>query len=252
MKYKISAITHVGNYRHINEDAILIGKTLINGVSINDPILFELEGKHIVAVADGMGGHPAGHIASEIVLYYLRENFYEKGMEEIDSLIHYVKKALDENIILHPERKGMGTTLSFVILGEDTVKIGHVGDSRIYVIDDTIKLLTKDFTEAWSLYEEGKIGYDEIRRYPLRSMLTSALIGDGEDYTPEFLSEELKANRGSYILLCTDGLWENFKDEEILNIVKNKDIKESASILLRNALERGGYDNISFIIVHLV
>ncbi len=252
MKYKISAITHVGNYRHINEDAILIGKTLINGVSLREPLLYGLEGRNIVAVADGMGGHHAGHIASEIALYYLRENFYEKGVEEIDSLIYSLKKALDENIILHPERKGMGTTLSFVILGEDTVKIGHVGDSRIYVIDDTIKLLTRDFTEAWSLYEEGKIGYDEIRRYPLRSMLTSALIGDGEDYTPEFLKGEFKAKEGSYLLLCTDGFWEHFTDEEILNIVQKGGIKESASILLANALERGGYDNISFIIVHLV
>ncbi len=251
MKYTISAITHVGNYRYINEDAILVGKTLINGVSLSEPFLYELEGSHIVAVADGMGGHPAGHIASEIVLYYLRENFYENGIRDVDILISSVKKALDENIALHPERKGMGTTLSFVILGEDTIKIGHVGDSRIYFMDDTIKLLTRDFTEAWNIYEEGKIGYDEIRKYPFRNMLTSALIGDGEDYIPEFLKGEFKVKEGSYLLLCTDGFWEHFYDGEILNIVKNKDIKESASILLENALERGGYDNISFIIVHL-
>lgn len=251
MKYEVSAVTNTGNYRNNNEDAVLVGKTLINGTSLHKPIFFEFEGRSIIAVADGMGGHPAGHIASEVALYYLREGFYEKRMEEPYNLFSYVKEALNENIRMHPERKGMGTTLSFVIFGEGYMKMGHVGDTRIYLFDEDIRLITKDFTEAWKLYEEGSIGYDEIRGHPLRNLLTSALIADGENNIPPFVEGEFKAERGHRLLLCTDGLWELFSDNELYNIVSSYSITESADVLLKEALSRGGYDNISFIVVNI-
>ncbi len=243
MKLKCSAITHTGNYRYHNEDSLLIGDLIINGLSSEKAIKRELKDPAILGIADGLGGHTAGHIASEIVLFSLRENF-KRGVREVKELVNEAKKALDDNLREYPERSGMATTLSFIFFERGEANIGHVGDTRIYRINDGIQLLTKDHTEAWEMYERGIIDYEGIRNYGARNVLTSALIAGSHLNDFEIFTCNVSFNKGDIFLLCSDGFWESFNDEEICEFVKTKTPED----ILAEALRRGGYDNISFII----
>ncbi len=243
MKLKCSAITHTGNYRYHNEDSLLLGDILINGVSFERPISKELEEPTIVGIADGMGGHTAGHIASEIVLFSIREGF-KIGIKKVEDLIKEAKRKLEGNLHDHPERLGMGTTISFIIFEDYKAKIGHVGDTRIYKINDGIELLTEDHTEAWDMYKRGIIDYESIKNHGSRNILTSALIADPYTSKPEMFSKEVIVNRGDIFLLCSDGFWEYFNDGKIYNLITSYTPEK----ILHECLKIGDYDNISFVI----
>ncbi len=244
MIIEAEAITHTGNLRYSNEDSLLIDSLILNGISTEKPIIRKVKPPAVIGIADGMGGHRAGHIASEIALFSVKECF-KNGIKEPETLIEKAKESLEENIKSFPERYGMGTTLSIMLFeSENRAEIAHVGDTRIYRISGGIELLTEDNTEAWELYKKGLIGYEDIKNYPTRNILTSAVIADNYNSKPKIFKRRIEIKSEDLFLLCSDGFWEYFKDEEIYRYVK----EEYSQYLLKECLSRGGHDNISFII----
>jgi len=212
----------------------------------------------MMVVADGMGGHLAGNVASALAV-----NFAEQLWEELDrTKLPSVKEARDlisrlineANRIILSEAgnssalRGMGTTLTAGLLSSNRLTIGHVGDSRAYQIKNgEIKLLTKDHSLLEHLIESGQVDPDDAFNHPQRHILTRAL-GISADLELDII--ELELEKGSMLLFCTDGLTNLVRDDEILAICsEHHDSRLMAEALVDLANARGGLDNITVVLV---
>lgn len=232
MKY--AARTDKGKFREKNEDGYLA-----NG--------------KIFAVADGLGGHFAGEVASSIALHVLDKNFKEAGFHE--NVKSAIKKAFeDANKGIHNKARakidysGMGTTLSVAVPSGGEVYIGHLGDSRIYLLEKgQMKQVTKDHSLVAEMVKQGKLTPEETRHHPLRSVITRAL---GIDLEVEYDIFSIPISEGSRLLLCTDGLNAMVVDDEIAKILSKKiDLEKVCQQLIDKANEYGGEDNITVVLV---
>ncbi len=231
--YKVSSKSDVGIKREINEDAIKVAM---------DNKLF--------IVADGMGGHRAGEIASnktvDIIEEYFENHPNEKVKDQIINAINKANKVVYEEALSDKELEGMGTTCSLVFLEGDKVHLGHVGDSRIYFItEDYIKQITKDHTLVKNLLESGEITEEEAENHPKRHYITRA-VGTEETIEVDYNIFDMNMN---YILICSDGLTEELENEKIFEIIKENDISDVSDKLVDKANEFGGVDNISVIVI---
>lgn len=210
-----------------------------------------------MVVADGMGGHRAGNIASEIAAKEAERAWQRADLEGLlpgegsrTFITGFIDKA-NRRILDQAEKslteKGMGTTVTAALLCGARLTIGHVGDSRAYNISDgKISQLTKDHSFLEQMIETGRITAEEARTHPKRHILTRAL-GISPDLKIDV--DELEVEFGSTLLLCTDGLTNMLRDEEILAVVQTKpDPQHIAETLVKMANERGGHDNITVIV----
>lgn len=211
----------------------------------------------LFAVADGMGGHAAGEVASTLALAAVSRYLASHGGELLAKAVEaraFVRNMLTfaNNRILETAKRdhsqlGMGTTLTLVLCWEDNFWLGHVGDSRAYHINtDGIFPLTEDHTLVGQLLRSGQISGEETNGHPQRHILTRAL---GTESSEDFDIEPLNFRRGDRVLLCSDGLYSLVGDGEILEAVRNED--EPAFVighLVRLANERGGTDNITAVL----
>jgi len=225
---RYAAATDVGLVRSNNEDAFLTA-----------PPLF--------AVADGMGGHRAGEVASAGAIRTLQK---EAG-HDTDSLVAAVQSA---NRVVHaeaaanPDLSGMGTTITAMMTTHDSAQIVHVGDSRAYLLrDGRLRRLTQDHTVVDRLAREGKIPAAEVDRHPQRSVLERAL---GVSPEVDIDVQLLDVRPGDRLLLCTDGLTSMLDDDEIRDILLTElDPQTAAQALIDAALAAGGKDNVTAVIV---
>lgn len=236
------AKTDVGKLRDINEDYYFIS-------SPEDEI-------QVFILADGMGGYNGGEVASKIAtttaLSYIKSNFPNIPKEKED-ILNLIKSAMEyANMIVYEkssedkELEGMGTTLEVSLIYNNKVYIGHVGDSRIYRIrKDFIRKLTRDHSYVQKLVKDGKITEEEARNHPKKNMLMKAL-GCTAFLEPDVTVKSLM--KDDIILMCSDGLSNMLKDEEICEIIKEQGVF-SAEKLVENANENGGYDNITAIVI---
>jgi len=229
-------ISHKGN-RANNEDNILIKK---------------IKDIYILAVADGVGGHNAGDIASKMAIDILQKTIEEKynqnlSIKEIKQLLVEAYNIAHNQIKEHAvgDKEGMATTLTTAIIKGDNCIIANCGDSRVYLIRDReIKERTKDHSLVQALVDEGHITEDEAMHHHLKNIITHALGID--DFKVDTYEWELE--RGDILLLSSDGLHDYVKKEEILEVVKNNDNpKEIVENLLDIALEKTR-DNVSIIV----
>ncbi len=220
------------------------------------------EGYAIVAVADGMGGHAAGEVASAIAVDVISRftqsdempDFYHEFADTKfeDYVVELVKRANSEiyEAAKNDDNKtGMGTTLTLSFISNKRLFIGHVGDSRIYRLSgNTMERLTKDHTVVEEMLNEGRINKNELINHPRRHMLTRAL---GTTLEIEVDVEIVSLNKGDILLFCTDGLTSLIEEEEIKQVVLEKGIYplEAVDNLIALANDRGGYDNITLVIV---
>ncbi len=242
--------TSVGRVREHNEDNFCIE-----------------EGHNIFVVADGMGGHAAGEVASKIavetVVDFLR-NMDEDATWPFDSKPDLsfegnklatairmgnrrVAKAVEENSAY----MGMGTTLISLFIKGKTAYIGHVGDSRAYLIrEGNLDCLTMDHSWINSQLQAGAITAEMARKHPLRNVITRAL-GSDEDVAVDIIEKPLR--KGDMYLLCSDGLNSMLSDEDILDIImKNQnDVRAASSQLIDSANNKGGEDNTTVILVKI-
>ena len=212
----------------------------------------------LIAVADGMGGHAAGEVASRIAIEVLQslvpalvssdidedsvEDLLMHSLHSIDSEISVVT---DEEI----EKRGMGTTLTALLIRDKYISLLHVGDSRCYRLrGNTLEQLSNDHTVIQELLDQGAISMAEAAEHPQRSMLTQALRGDG-DVTPVLQMYEVK--KGDRYLLCSDGLSGVLTEKEIKIGLKKSDKDEAVKFLVDATYVNGAPDNVTVLIADI-
>ncbi len=230
--------TDTGRVRDMNEDAILSDAE--SGIFI---------------LADGMGGHQAGEVASAIAVKeaheYLKDHLgeiTEAGAEKLLAGAAYTANmAVFKKSRTDASLSGMGTTFVAVLIQEDEANICNVGDSRAYLVRDEIRQLTIDHTVAEEFFQKGLLTKNDISGY-YRHILTRAL-GISEYIEPELFRLEIK--KGDILILCSDGLTDMIDDGGIMNIIKKNydDINAAADELVNEANNKGGRDNISLIVI---
>ena len=226
---KFGSRTDVGSVREQNEDSLIV-----------NPPLF--------VVADGMGGHAAGEVASEIAVNTILELAPDHA--DAEALGHAVEEANRDiiNAALAGEgREGMGTTVTAAILERDKLVIAQVGDSRAYLLHNgELTQLTRDHSLMANMIEAGQITPEEARFHPNRSVITRAL-GNDPDTLPDLY--EINVEDGDRLLLCSDGLYSMLEDDEIAAVMRRvSDPQRCASTLVNGAIAAGGHDNITVIV----
>jgi len=227
---RVASITDTGRRRRHNEDAY-----------VSEPPLF--------AVADGMGGAQAGELASSLAAAALRDDTLDRegGEQRVDELIQEANRRVYQRQSQDAAASGMGTTMTVALVEDGRVAIGHVGDSRAYLIrDQRLEQLTEDHSLVAELVRSGKLSPEEAEGHPQRSVITRAL-GTDPDVDVDTFSVETKP--GDLFLLCSDGLTSMVDDEKILReIERNRpDLAAAAKALVRAANKGGGEDNITVI-----
>ena len=229
LAFKAFALSDLGLVREGNEDSGLISSKL-------------------VAVADGMGGHAGGEVASTIAITALTA----KQIDE-DSLLTVTKEidlAILDRSNAQPELAGMGTTLTALHLTGDAVGLLHVGDTRCYAFaGGKLNQLSNDHTVMQELIDQGRITPDEAVNHPQRSLLTHALMGDS-GFDPVVQLYPIKL--GDQFLLCSDGLTGVLSDFEITKIIKKYDGQELVENLVAETRAKGAPDNVTVIWAEVV
>ena len=232
MRYTWAVATHQGMVRENNEDSLYPTSA---GESDSDAVLI---------VADGMGGHVAGEVASRLAVNAAA------SVSELSpgDRVAAGNRAIREEVARDPELEGMGTTMTLVALDEDgAATFGHVGDSRAYLFNQSeMAQLTHDHTVAAEYVAMGQISMEEAATHPQRHMLTRTLGVTRFVNVDEF---QVKLEAGDRLLLCSDGLNEMVSDELIKETLGSGSAEETAWKLVELANEAGGVDNITVIVV---
>jgi serine/threonine protein phosphatase PrpC len=212
----------------------------------------------LIAVADGMGGHAAGEYASRIavqVLQRLAPTLTAEAIDEdsVEDLLMHSLHSIDAEIAAlaeeETEKRGMGTTLTALLIRDNRIALLHVGDSRCYRLrGNTLEQLSNDHTVIQELLDQGAISEAEAAEHPQRSMLTQALRGDG-DVTPVLQMYEVK--KGDRYLLCSDGLSGVLTDKEIKVGLKKSDKGEAVKFLNDATYINGAPDNVTILIADI-
>jgi PPM family protein phosphatase len=210
----------------------------------------------LAVIADGMGGHHGGEVASRIAAEQVRDTYLASpGDDPRESLIaafHAAHTAIQDYGRENPQFEGMGTTCTCAVVKDGHLYYGHVGDSRLYLIrSGAISLLTEDHSYVQKLVRKGMLTSEEAAVHPDRNILTAAL-GMPAAVPADFSSEPMPLSSGDVLLLCTDGLHGLVTDQEFLWTATHHPPTEACRALIRTAIERGGFDNITVQILRVV
>lgn len=225
--------TDVGKLRANNQDAPIVSEKL-----------------HLYGVADGMGGHKGGEVASASARDGLIRELEGKtpsvatlsaAIEEVNRQVYHQQEH-DESLT------GMGTTLSVLWMSENFVYIGHVGDSRVYLLrDGEFQQMTLDHSLVEQLVREGVLTEEEAQNHPMRNIITRA-VGTDEKVEVDVVVEERR--KGDLWLACSDGLHGLVDDQKMGDALRQYPPERAADVLLKAALDAGGRDNVTLVIVH--
>ena len=198
----------------------------------------------LFAVADGMGGAQAGEVASRLAASALEAGDSDglDGLERLDALIQEANRRIYDRASTDPSASGMGTTMTVALVEGMTVAIGHVGDSRAYLVrGEQMEQLTDDHSLVAELLKTGKLSEEEAQVHPQRSVITRAV---GTDPDVDVDGFRIEAEEGDVFLICSDGLTDMVEDEEILELMhKHRDDLDKAVKALVSAANRGGGDD---------
>jgi len=201
----------------------------------------------LFGVADGMGGAQAGEVASQLAASALeaRDSDRLEGTQRIDALIQEANRLIYDRASTDPTASGMGTTMTVALVEGMTVAIGHVGDSRAYLVrGELMEQLTEDHSLVNELLKTGKLSEEEAQVHPQRSVITRAV---GTDPDVDVDGFTIEAEEGDVFLICSDGLSDMVEDEEILELVHSNrdDLDKAVKALVAAANKGGGEDNIT-------
>jgi PPM family protein phosphatase len=246
---RASAVSDVGRVRKTNEDAFLSDEQV-----------------RLFAVADGMGGHEAGEVASRLAIEalggFIRRSAtntdfsWPYGMDRqlsfdgnrLRTAIHLANRRIFREAENNDDYSGMGTTLVSLLLNGARMAVGHVGDSRMYLLHDgSIEQLTQD--DSWAatiLAHDPRLNPEDIARHPMRNVLTNVL--GARDHTDIHIQDR-PVHPGEVVLLCSDGLHGSVDDKSILELLgQHTSMERTAEALVRAAIERGSRDNITALV----
>lgn len=243
----VSLQTDPGCQRELNEDQIFFHRP-------DDPALLKKKGL-LVVVADGMGGHSAGEVASGMAVEIINRAYFDdagkpgpalkNALQQANSEIHKASLAQDG-------LRGMGTTCTALVLQNGSAVSAHVGDSRLYLVrGGQIYLMTEDHSEVMEMVKRGLISLEQARHHPDKNVILRA-IGSHPEVQVSTWDEPFPTLEGDRFLLCSDGLYDLVEDDEIKHVIEQSVPAEACESLIALAKERGGHDNISVAVVSLV
>lgn len=235
---KLYAMTDIGRKREVNQDYVYVTDQPIGPFA------------NLLVVADGMGGHKAGDFASKYTVNVLKEKIENTSLKEPEEILRNVVSVANRKLIevaaTDIKLEGMGTTLVVATVVGNTLYFANVGDSRLYLINDKIRQLSKDHSLVEEMVRLGGIKAEEARNHPDKNIITRA-IGVKEDVEADIYEYRLK--KGDIILMCTDGLSNMVEDEDMFDIVKgSRDVIEAVQMLIEKANSNGGRDNIGVVV----
>jgi len=236
-------MSDVGRCRKVNQDMFLLDDAL-----------------GLYAIADGMGGHAAGEVASDLAITALGESLRSRGEDEgpwspsragelLREALNEGNRKICESVVTRSEWRGMGTTIVALVLAQGRAVIGHVGDSRAYVLrDGTLRQLTSDHSWVNEQVKLGLLTDEQASRHPMRNIVTRAL-GNQPEVDVDLLEEPIRA--GDVFALCSDGLSGMLGDDEIREVLEAHGSvpQQACRELVERANEHGGEDNITVIVV---
>lgn len=239
---EVVGLTDVGLVREKNQDSFFISKDSSLSLFI---------------IADGMGGHKSGEVASNDAIKIIKKEFLknkselvskEKILKLIERAVQSANKSIYEKSLEEIKYNGMGTTVSLSYIFEDMIIIGHVGDSRIYKFNNNkMKQLTEDHSLVNELVKSGKITKEQAKTHPQKNMITRAV---GTSIDIEVDVEAFKYQKSDKLLLATDGLFNMVDETEIEKIInENSSILNSAEKLIDLSKANGGTDNITLVLI---
>lgn len=242
-----SVQTDAGCVREANEDS---GRHILP----NDPEIRASKGI-LTIVADGMGGHASGEVASRMAVELIGEFYYADTQhappDALRSAIEQANDKIFQTSISDEKYFGMGTTVIALVLQDDSAFVAHVGDSRLYRLrDNRLELMTMDHSQVMEMVKYGIISMDEARHHDDKNVILRAV---GTQLSVEVeVSEQFEVEPDDEFLLCSDGLCDMLGDEEIRKLwVENRDVHTACEQLIEQAKRRGGHDNITVGIVRV-
>jgi PPM family protein phosphatase len=242
-----ASLTDVGLQRTNNEDSHLYWEP----DSDED---FRRKGR-LAVIADGMGGYEGGQEASRLAVETVRSVYDNAFNGDPQATLSAAFEAAHQNIQRfaqdHPQFYGMGTTCTALSIVGRQLHFAHVGDSRLYLIRaETISRLTRDHSYVGRLVESGIVRSEDAESHPQRHILTAAL-GSGRDVVPHIPDLPVPLEEGDILLLCTDGLWGLVGDPDLARVTQSNPPAEACQKLVAMALERGGPDNITALVLRI-
>ncbi|MEE0419544.1 MAG: Stp1/IreP family PP2C-type Ser/Thr phosphatase [Lachnospiraceae bacterium] len=236
---KSCCVTDVGQRRTTNQDFVYASEEPVG----NLPNLF--------VVADGMGGHKAGDMASrytvEVILESVRMDKEQNPIKVIRKAIEKANTKVLEKASQDANLAGMGTTVVVATVIGHYIYVANVGDSRLYLIRDKIEQITKDHSLVEEMVRIGEINREQARNHPDKNIITRA-IGARNRISIDFF--DMRLEPGDVILMCSDGLSNMLEDKEIEDIIKDgRDLPETALALIGKANQNGGKDNIAVVLI---
>lgn len=207
----------------------------------------------LIAVADGMGGHQAGEVASDLAVKILKDYQFDYDndlLKELETVFNQANQQILSKGETNPEYHGMGTTLTAAIIHQNNLNIAHIGDSRIYLLrNKDLKQITSDHSLVNELLKKNQISCQEAFDHPQKNIITQAL---GTADKLEIESKKVELEKGDKLLFSTDGLHDMLRFNEIKELVTlDNGLKEIKELLAKEAMDRGGNDNITFVLVEI-
>lgn len=244
-QFRVVVRTDLGNIRLNNEDNGLFYR-------IADEQVIREKG-YLLLVADGMGGHQAGEVASRMAAEIISQEYFKSekngGIEKsLRRAFLAANQQIFQSASRHKEQQGMGTTCTALVVTDQHIYFGHVGDSRAYLWKKSgIHRITEDHTYVMELVRSGEISREEAETHPKRNILTNAM-GTKPEVKVDTGKFSLPFETGDRLFLCSDGLYDYLQDAEIAQWLSTHGIAEAAEGLIKEAKNRGGHDNITIVL----
>ena len=239
LRFSGAGVSHTGLVREHNEDSAFVGP-------------------YVALVADGVGGAAAGEVASATTAYVAAATamarWGEDGVSVVREIVERARASLVAGAAADPDRAGMATTLTVVVCDGERVVLGHVGDSRAYLLrEGGLRRLSTDHTYVQALVDDGRLAPDAARDHPWRNVVLRSLQGAPDEvaaHEPDVTALDLRP--GDRLLLCSDGLTDLVAEHRISEVLGLHDPHAAAAVLTHAALEAGGTDNVTCVVLDLV
>ena len=238
---KAFGMTDIGRIRKNNQDYLFISEDAVGNLP------------NVYIVADGMGGHRAGEVASKRAVDSIIASLESTSLKDPVSIIEEAVTSANNEVFNmsrnNPELEGMGTTLVVTTVFEKDFYVANIGDSRLYIINDEIHQITRDHSYVEEMVSRGELDKDSARTHAKKNVITRAVGVETGTYADYF---QVKYKKGDKILICSDGLSNMVNDEDVKIIVKKRiPVEDIVNELVYTANHNGGPDNITAIVVEL-